>query len=221
MMGGHIDALRNPLSLVKDLLKGFSVLPTLSAAIFILAAFIGSGISSVFLPVLYIKNLGWEPETYSQVLGMPGTIVEFCGALLGGYLADRIGKRKIIAAGYGAYGLLAFTFGIFSDYWINSFVSTTYLIIHQGCISFGTVAVFSLFMQISWTRAAATMFTSYMAMANLSTIMGTRLAGRLDEILSYNSIFVLVGIVTILPLGLLVLINPDRMFKLKKEAEEL
>ena len=216
MVSVHMDSVRSPLSVIKDLLKGFSVRPTFSAAVFILAAFIGNGISSAFLPVLYTQNLGWEPDTYSQVISGLGTIPEFCGALLGGYIADRIGKRKVIAVGYGAYGLLTIAFGLLSEYWTNSFVSTAYLIIHPGCISFGTVAVFSLFMQISWTRAAATMFTSYMAIANLSTIMGTRLAGILDGVMPYDNVFVLVGILTILPLGLLIFINPDRMVDLKR-----
>jgi MFS family permease len=148
-------------------------------------------------------------------------MLEFCGALLGGLIADRIGKRKVIAVGYGAYGFITIVFGLLSGYWTNSFVSTAYLIIHPGCISFGTVAVFSLFMQISWTGAAATMFTSYMAMANLSTIIGTRLAGKLDGVLPYDNVFILVGILTILPLGLLILINPDIMFKLKKDDEQV
>ena len=60
-----------------------------------------------------------------------------------------------------------------------------------------------------------------MAMANLSTTMGTRLAGKLDEVLPFDNVFILVGILTIFPLGLLILINPDIMFKLKKEAEEI
>ena len=215
MMDSNVAIVQNPLSVGKNLLKGFSMLPTFSAAIFILAAFIGSGISSAFLPALYTNKLGWEPDTYSQIVGIPGTMLEFFGALLGGYIADRIGKRKIIAAGYGAYGLLAITFGLMSNYWTNSFVSTAYLIIHPGCISFGTVAIFSLYMQISWTQAAATMFTSYMAMANLSTTMGTRLAGSLEGVLSYDSVFVLVGVLTLLPLGLLILIDPTRIEKLK------
>ena len=130
-------------------------------------------------------------------------------------------QRKIIALGYGAYGLVTISFGFLSGYWTNSFVSTIYLIIFPGCISFGTVAIFSLFMQISWTRAAATMFTSYMAMANLSTTMGTRLAGYLDSILPYDRIFVLIGIFTLLPIVFLPLINPDKLDVLKKNFEEI
>jgi PAT family beta-lactamase induction signal transducer AmpG len=127
MMDAPIDALRSPLSVVKDLVKGFSARPTFSAAVFILFAFIGSGISSAFLPALYTKNLGWAPDTYAQVVGIPGTILEFFGALLGGYIADKIGQRKIIVTGYGAYGLLTIAFGLLSDYWTSGIPGCTSL----------------------------------------------------------------------------------------------
>ena len=221
MIGDHNNTLRNPISIFKDMLKGFSLRPTFTAAVFILTAYIGSGISSAFLPIVYIQNLGWEPDSYSQVLSGLGTIPEFFGALLGGYIADRIGKRKIIAIGYSAYALLTICFGFLSEYWTNSVISTLYLVLHPGCISFGTVAVFSLFMQISWTRAAATMFTSYMAMANLSTTLGTRLAGYIDGIMSYNNVFILVGVFTLLPLSLLIFINPYKMDELKNPTKKV
>tara|TARA_B100001245_G_scaffold154993_1_gene116195 strand:- start:54 stop:719 length:666 start_codon:yes stop_codon:yes gene_type:complete len=218
MINGQVDAVRNPVSVIKDLLKGLSIRPTFTAAVFILTAFIGSGISGAFLPIVYTQSLGWEPDSYSQVLSGLGTIPEFCGALLGGYIADRIGKRKIIVLGYAAYALLTICFGLLSEYWINSVVSTLYLILHPGCISFGTVAVFSLCMQISWTRAAATMFTSYMAMANISTTIGARLAGYLDGFISYDRIFILVGLLTLLPLCLLFIIEPHKMDEIKNTA---
>ena len=40
-------------------------------------------------------------------------------------------------------------------------------------------------------------------------------------VLPYDNVFILVGIFTILPLGLLILINSDIMFKLKKAAKEI
>ena len=193
----------------KCILKGFSIIPTFSAALFISTVFLGSGISNTFLPIIYTNQLGWKPETYSQVIGVPGTIIEFFCALLGGVIADRIGKRKVIAIGYTTYAIITIIFGLLYNYWQYNIISITYLIIYPGCIAFGTVALFSLFMKISWTRAAATMFTSYMAMANLSTIMGTRIAGYIDGLLAYNYVFLLVGIIKILPLLLLFMINPN------------
>ena len=43
--------------------------------------------------MFYNKTLGWEADTYSQFVGVPGTILEFIGAILGGVLADRFGRK--------------------------------------------------------------------------------------------------------------------------------
>jgi hypothetical protein len=44
--------------------------------------------------------------------------------------------------------------------------------------------------------------------------------GYLD-VLPYDSVFILVGILSLLPLGLIILINPDRINKLKMDGEEI
>ena len=101
MLPGDIATVRNPFSVVKNLLKGFSLKATFMGAIFLLTASVGDGINGAILPVLFMQNLQWEPDTYSQVVGGLGTVLEVCGALLGGFLADRMGRRKIITAGWG------------------------------------------------------------------------------------------------------------------------
>ena len=166
-----------------------------------------------------MQNLGWEPDSYSQVVGGIGTVFEFCGALLGGFLADRIGRRKIITVGYGGFGVLAIIFGIFSVYWTETWFASSYLILFPFFRALGAVAIFALFMHISWTKAAATMFTSYMAMSNLSTISGTKLAGPLKELLPFDISFIILGIIAILPLLLLFWVDPDTVHKTKNGAE--
>jgi len=118
-----------------------------------------------------MQNLEWEPDTYSQVVGGLGTILEVCGALLGGFLADRMGRRKIITAGYGGFAIVAIIFGVFSIHWENTTFASAYLVTSPFFRALGAVAIFSLFMHISWTKSAATMFTSYMAISNMSSTM--------------------------------------------------
>ena len=97
-MSDEITSIQNPLSVLKNLRKGFSVKATFIGSLFLLTASVGNGINEAILPVLFMQNLEWEPDTYSQVVGGLGTIFEFCGALLGGFLADRLGQRKVITA---------------------------------------------------------------------------------------------------------------------------
>ena len=45
----------------------------------------------------------------------------------------------------------------------------------KGTLAFATVSLFSLYMKVSWTRAAATQFTLYMALSNLGYAVGAKL----------------------------------------------
>ena len=66
--------------------------------------------------LLYTQVLGWGSDSYSQVAGGLGPIFEFFGAILGGFLADKLGRKKTIMMGYGGFGVIAVIFGIFPKY---------------------------------------------------------------------------------------------------------
>ena len=215
MLAGDISSMRNPLSVVKNLLEGFSLKTTFMGAIFLLTASVGDGINGAILPVLFMQNLEWEPDTYSQIVGGLGTVFEVCGALLGGFLADRMGRRKIITAGYGGFAIVAIIFGVFSIHWQNTTFASAYLVTYPFFRALGAVAIFSLFMHISWTKSAATMFTSYMAISNMSSTMGNKIAGYIKEWITFDMTFILSGILALVPLIFLIWINPDFIVKVK------
>ena len=216
---GHKDAedIRNPLNVVKDLIRAFSKRPTFSAALFIFAAAVNQGINSGIMPVFYNQTLGWEPDTYSQVAGGPGAVLEFIGALLGGVLADRFGRRKIFFLGWGGFSVWCGIFGILIlnldpiPYWIQF----AHLIIWPFFIAMGTVAMFALAMTLSWTKSSATMFTSYMAISNLSVVVGTKLIGLLTAVVSIGHLYILLLIIGLLPAILLKAMNPRSILELK------
>ncbi len=221
MLPVNIAAVRNPLLVLKNLLKGFTLKATFMGAIFLLTASVGDGINGAILPVLFMQNLEWEPDTYSQVVGGLGTILEVCGALLGGFLADRMGRRKIITAGYGGFAVMAIIFGVFSIHWENTAFASAYLVTSPFFRALGAVAIFSLFMHISWTKSAATMFTSYMAISNMSSTMGNKFAGYIKEWISFDMTFILLGVLALIPLIFLIWINPDTMAKVKGQDSSI
>ena len=73
----------------------------------------------------------------------------------------------------------------------------------------GSVGFLSMAMSISWTKAAATMFTIYMTLSNLGHVAGNFAAGwlREDLSLSYEVCFAIAGVVTLAPLALLPLVQ--------------
>jgi hypothetical protein len=80
-------------------------------------------------------------------------------------------------------------------------------------------------MRISWTTAAATVFTTYMTLSNISHVVGNKMAasvrgwfidpeyGELSNLISYELAFWFVGITSIAPLFLLFFVKPKEVDK--------
>jgi len=211
----------SPLAVIKDLITAFSKAPCYYAALFIVISAINQGINGAVLPVFYNTTLGWESDTYSQVVGGPGTILEFLGAILGGVMADRFGRRKVFFIGWGSFSVLSGTFGFMIlsmpelPVWFQGF----YLIAYPFCVAVGTVGMFALAMALSWSKASATMFTSYMAISNLSVVIGNKLIGPLSDIFSIGQIYVIMMFVCLTPVVLLKSMDPRPILDIKSEHE--
>ena len=211
----------SPLTVIKDLITAFSKAPCYYAALFIIISAINQGINGAVLPVFYNATLGWESDTYSQVVGGPGTILEFFGAILGGVMADRFGRRKVFFIGWGSFSVLSGIFGFMIlsmpelPVWFQGF----YLIAYPFCVAVGTVGMFALAMALSWSKASATMFTSYMAISNLSVVIGNKLIGPLSDIFSIGQIYVIMMFVCLTPVVLLKSMDPRPILDIKSEHE--
>ena len=210
-------SIKNPINVVKDLIRAFSKRPCFFAAFFILLSAINQGINSGVLPVFYNNTLNWQPDTYSQISGGPGAVLEFFGAILGGILADRFGRRRVFFLGWGSFSVLSGIFGILilnnnlPPYWFQVF----YLVFYPSLIAIGTVSMFALAMALSWSKASATMFTSYMAISNMSVVIGGKLIEPLTQIMNIGQIYILMMFVCLSPVVFLKSMNPKSIVKTK------
>ena len=209
--------IKNPINIVKDLIRAFSKRPCFFAAFFILLSAINQGINSGVLPVFYNNNLNWQPDTYSQISGGPGAVLEFFGAILGGILADRFGRRRVFFLGWGSFSVLSGIFGVLilnnnlPPYWFQVF----YLVFYPLLIAIGTVSMFALAMALSWSKASATMFTSYMAISNMSVVIGGKLIEPLTQIMNIGQIYILMMFVCLSPVVFLKSMNPKSIVNIK------
>jgi len=210
-------SIKNPINVVKDLIRAFSKRPCFFAALFILLSAINQGINSGVLPVFYNNTLNWQPDTYSQISGGPGAVLEFFGAILGGILADRFGRRRVFFLGWGSFSVLSGIFGILilnnnlPPYWFQVF----YLVFYPSLIAIGTVSMFALAMALSWSKASATMFTSYMAISNMSVVIGGKLIEPLTQIMNIGQTYILMMFICLSPVVFLKSMNPKSIVKTK------
>jgi len=206
------SSVRSPLHVLKDLCRAFSLVTTLAFLAFGLTHAIGWGIVEVITKPLYTQHLGW---TFVQVANVTGLAVftEMFGALLGGFLADRFGRRLVMVAGFGCYGLLHEIFAALPELWSETWFAAAYLFLSPGVLALGSVGFLSMGMRISWTKASATMFTIYMTVSNIAHVIGNGSVGLLREDweLSYAQTFFVAAVVQWVPLLLLTCINPDHV----------
>ncbi len=184
---------RSFLSLVMDLVRAFSRRSSLLAAVVAVLALLPSGLLSPIANILFIQDLGWTKEEYVGITGTLGVWAGLGGSIAGGFLADVVGPRRLAAISAVVLGAMIAAFGVFDGMWGERWFLVGYLVIESGLMAVLNVSLFALFMAVSSPRVAATQFTAYMALLNLSTTIGLRLAGPFDERFEVATIYLIAG----------------------------
>jgi PAT family beta-lactamase induction signal transducer AmpG len=167
-----------------------------------LTIFIASGILSPITNVLFIQDLGWTRTDFTDISGGYGVIIGLGGAIAGGFLADRFGPKRIatigcivLALSYATFGLSSPETGIIPWFdWTNRSAVIGYILLDTLMSSMISASLFAMYMTVSWPKVAATQFTAYMAILNLSTVIGLKLSGTIDATFSLPVIFVGAGL---------------------------
>ena len=184
------------LLLFRRLGKAFSLQSTIIAGVIGLLLFIGSGALGPITQKLLLQDLGWSQVELTDIEGFYGVLLGLMGSLLGGFLADLLGPKRIIAFGSICLGLSYLCFALMSPAiigsgwfsWDSYSAIVTYLLLSGFMASLITVGLFSMYITVSWPVVAATQFTAYMAILNLSTTIGQWTAGHFSTL----------GVVTVL-----------------------
>ncbi|HIA28012.1 MAG TPA: MFS transporter [Planctomycetes bacterium] len=213
---------------LRELGRALSLRTTALALLLALLVPICEGLYVPLTTDLFVQGFGWTAERFSQVTGTWGVAGELIGALLGGFLCDRLGRRRMAGFGLILTASVLVTFSLTSDYWQQEgYPSLLLPPLFKGCFAFTTVSLFSLYMKISWTGAAATQFTLYMATSNMGHALGAQL-NKLNDWISWifpeaagisdSGFYLLAGVLALLPLAILPLLDPDSIGRRKQLA---
>jgi PAT family beta-lactamase induction signal transducer AmpG len=160
----------------REMVRAMWLRTTFFAALVAVAAPMCEGLYIPLTTELFVQDFGWGAERFSEAQGTLGIIGELVGALLGGFLCDRFGRRRMAVLGMVLTTTVLAAFGATASWWTESwFPAVAILPLFKGSYAFVTVCLFSLFMKISWTGAAACQFTLYMAMSNVGFVLGSGL----------------------------------------------
>jgi len=131
------------------------------------------------------------------------------GYIVGGQLGKKFGGKAVII--YSALGgaLLTTTWGLTENWWSNDLFMISIWSIRTFVFAMVSMNIFSLMMKITWSEVGGTQFTAYMAMMNLSAIIGYQLTDPIASRFDYPTLFLIAAVLETLIIIATMFIDPD------------
>ena len=161
------------------------------------------------LPLLFVRELGWTEEQFNATKGGIILIVTMLGYMVGGQLGKQFGGKSIIIGAAFSTSLITIVWGMNESLWSNGIFMMTVWSLQTFVWAMVSINIYSLMMRITWTEVGGTQFTGYMAMMNLSAIIGYQLTAPLAARFDYSTLFYIAALLeTVVVLGAM-LIDPE------------
>ena len=125
-----------------------------------------------------IQNLGWHDTDLSVLTGTYGMLLAISVSLVGGYIADRIGPRRLLVVMLVLVATYLIGFNLMAGLWVRHDVAQTGLVALYFMDPAISAAAMPVLMALCRRGVEGSQFTTYMAFVNLCDIGGTYLSGE-------------------------------------------
>jgi PAT family beta-lactamase induction signal transducer AmpG len=208
------DPAEPPKSLRKlfgDLVRAFSRRSPLFGVLWAVCVYVGLMALSTISTVLLMQKLGWTQEEYGDRIGGFVTLAfGAAGAASGGWIADRLGHRRVLAVASVLIGLLWLAFAAMESRWPDPDFIVLFARTEAVLIGILSASFFATAMDLAWPRVAATQFTAFMAIGNLSRMFGSKLAGPVEDWFGTAGAYTAFAIYQIVIVVILIPIDPHQ-----------
>jgi len=174
------------------------------------------------LPLLFLQELGWTQEEFNATKGGIILVVTMLGAMAGGELGRRFGGKSALMFAALTASLTTLVWGTFDSLWSEGWFMMLVWIVHTFLWAIVSICAYSLMMRVTWAEVGGTQFTGYMAMMNLSAIIGYQLAPIFAERYNYQTIFYIAAVLETFVVLAALFIDPeetDRMLSVEAGNE--
>lgn len=171
----------------------FSVFKLRNSLLVVLLLFITQGAYNFFetlLPIFAVKITGWTNVKYSQVFATADLIGGVAGMLLGGFLIEKFGKKRMINIYFFLIISLLLALKFAGDYWQNTNMLYGFIVTYRLLNAFAKIGVFAIAMQCCSKNISASQFTIFMTMGAMGSIAGAFLVGPIKENFDWSTTFI-------------------------------
>ncbi|MBA3453131.1 MAG: MFS transporter [Deltaproteobacteria bacterium] len=197
-------------TVMRSLAEVFSIRSAFLMAALMLSIHLGLGVLTANAYALFTQELNWTSADYSELAGGWGLVAGLSGSMLGGVLADVIGRRRMIAIASIAMGVGWIAFAMLEAHWRNVELVYAIALYETAFTSIMSVGLFALCMDVAYPPIGASQFTAYMSLSNFSTTIGFLLTAELRGVLTYRECYIAAGIFQVAIIALLLWIDPTQ-----------
>jgi len=192
-------------------LRSFALRSTFFGLVLFLIAPAAAALLGPMSVPLYKNQLGYSDDEISTLNGLVATGAGAVGALAGGILSDRIGRRRAIAIFSLITASAYFAFGALTPLWSSRPFLYGFVVLN-GLVEGMLQATFlPLAMDLSNPAVSGTHFTAYMAAQNWKLSWASWVGGLGAGALGPSALYMVAAAVQALPLLLLPLIDPEEV----------
>jgi MFS family permease len=134
------------------------------------------------------------------------------GSLLGGWIADRIGRRRCVASALLFIAVTVVALAV-TD-WLTESSRSGYLMVWLAATAFGiglfTASSYALFMDITQPAIAATQFSAFMGATNGCESWSSYASGRVIGAFGYPAAMLAMSLVSLIALPLVTMLRPEK-----------
>jgi PAT family beta-lactamase induction signal transducer AmpG len=200
---------REPLrDIAGALLQAFSLRSTLVAAMLTLGATFAAGMLNPTGIKLFVGTLGWNIDDFTAISGGWGLVVGGVAAAVSGFLADKVGRRRIAAIASCMLATGWFVSALMRSYWTEHWFVWVIGLYAEGCLAIWSVSLFAIAMDLSWPRIAGSQFTAYMALMNVGTTLGSLFSSTAMKWFEFYGVFIFGAGIQVMVTLLLIPIDP-------------
>ena len=181
--------------LFRELFRGMIARQSLQLFVPILMVYTSLSMFIRAYPVHLIQKLHWKDTELSFMSGTYGTAVMIVFILAGGWVADRLGARRLLLNVMLGCGLFLLIANGISTYWIHPEVASSVYVLYYMLDPLVSVAAMPILMALCRRDVEGSQFTAYMALVNLCDVAGSFVSGHLQTWVSAPVIGFMGGII--------------------------
>ncbi len=131
-----------------------------------------------------IQQLGWTDTALSGLTGSFGVLIVLAVILPGGWLVDRIGAKRLLPYIIGLHVTYLLTINLLAPFWSNTTVASAGVILWNMMDPSLSIAAIPILMSLCRPDVEGSQFTTYMALVNLSDVIGAFISGHAQQIIT-------------------------------------